>query len=129
MKRLLVNRGGMAKFLRQRKFFLFLPALVLPSIGVLFYLLGGGSNTLKAEGVNSNKGLNTSLPSANIKKENSWNKLQYYQQADQDSLKRTESIKNENSETFTSTAKPSKIDSNNQLVTGLKSDPPNSYSI
>src|SRR4051812_8471058 len=106
MKRLAANRGSKSKFLRQRKLLLFLPVLVMPSIGVLFYVLGGGSNKVKAEGMNTNKGLNTSLPSANIKNENSWNKLQYYEQADQDSLKRNETIKNEISETSTSISKP-----------------------
>lgn len=90
------NKAHSAKFLRQRKFLLFLPVLVMPSVTVIFYLFGGGSsNTAKAEGTVSGKGLNTSLPNANLKKDNSWNKLQYYEQADKDSVKRKELLKND----------------------------------
>lgn len=92
-----------AKYLRQRKFFLFLPVLVMPSITILFYLLGGGANAAKAEERSSNKGLNTSLPNANIKKD-SWSKLQYYEQADRDSVKRNEQVRNESSYAFNNAA-------------------------
>ncbi|WP_018615883.1 conjugative transposon protein TraM [Segetibacter koreensis] len=106
MKRLAISPANKAKFLRQRRFFLFLPVLVLPSVCVLFYLLGGGSNTVKAEEKNSTKGLNTSLPNANIKKD-SWSKMQYYEQADQDSIKRDERIRNENAYSSNSALQPS----------------------
>lgn len=95
MKRSNSSKPHSAKFMRQRKFFLFLPVMVIPSVTVLFYLLGGGTaNNVHAESVSS-RGLNTSLPNANIKKDIAWNKLQYYEQADKDSLKKNELIRND----------------------------------
>src|SRR3954452_14469932 len=95
MNRLQTNKKHSGKFLRQRKFFLFLPLIVTPSLAILFYLLGGGrANSAEASTV-ARKGLITSLPAANTSKDNSWNKMQYYEQADKDSAKRHELIKND----------------------------------
>src|SRR4051794_1483694 len=90
------NKTHSARFLRQRNFLLFLPLLVLPSVTVIFYLLGGGTSATASTETTTNKsGLNTSLPSASSKGEENWNKMQYYEKAEKDSVKRTELLKSD----------------------------------
>lgn len=83
------------KMLRQRKFFMVLPALVLPFLTLMFWSLGGG----KIDEVNAQTmeqtGFNLNLPDANLKEDNTLNKMDYYNQAQLDSLKLKELIKND----------------------------------
>jgi len=75
------------KFLKQRRFYMILPLLVLPFLVMIFWALGGGQTTpVSAKEFHS--GLNLSLPDAHFPKENeAWNKLNYYEQAEKDSIK------------------------------------------
>lgn len=75
------------KFLRQRKFLMVLPLLVLPFTTMIFWSLGGGkTGAAEAQTVIANKGLNTKLPDAHISENKGADKLSFYQQADKDSL-------------------------------------------
>lgn len=83
------------KFLRQRKFLMVLPLLVLPFITMIFWSLGGGKgNAVQAATVGS-KGLNTKLPDAHISEDKATDKLSFYQQADKDSVLRKQQIQND----------------------------------
>jgi hypothetical protein len=80
------------KMLRQRKFLLGLPILVLPFITLLFWSLGGGKgNEAKAE---TPKGFNSHLPEAVLQK-GDLNKLSYYAQAKVDSQKKLQEIQSD----------------------------------
>ena len=74
------------KFLRQRKFLMVLPILVLPFLTLLFWLLGGGTIN-QATARQPQNGLNMQLPSANLKDDKPLDKLSYYEKATSDSLK------------------------------------------
>lgn len=84
-----------ARFLRQRKMMLVLPVLVLPFVTMAFWALGGGqgdgSNNISA----NNSGLNLQLPNANLKDDKNADKLSFYNEADADSLKRQELLRND----------------------------------
>lgn len=69
--------------LRRRKALLIFPLLVLPFITLAFWALGGGGgNQSKVQEV---EGLNMSLPQANNKTKEGWDKLRFYEAADSDS--------------------------------------------
>ncbi|MFT3947164.1 MAG: hypothetical protein QM763_09345 [Agriterribacter sp.] len=77
-----------AKSLRQRKFLLFLPVLILPFLTLLLWTLGiVGEVKAGQEKINSFSGLNLNLPSAAPAKDSAWNKMKYYEQAERDSAK------------------------------------------
>lgn len=79
---------------KQRKFFLVLPALVLPFITCLLWAIGIiGESDAKASGLKG--GLNMKLPDAHLTDNNSWNKLSFYEQAEKDSAKYREALKND----------------------------------
>lgn len=81
------------KMIRQRKFLLVLPLLVLPFATMIFWALGGG----KAENVmaQTNKGFNINLPDANLRDEKPMDKMSYYDQAQLDSARFLELEKND----------------------------------
>ena len=81
-------------FLRKRKMLLVLPALVLPFITLAFWALGGGSVNQSQKPVTS-AGLNLQLPKAHLKDDKSENKLSFYEQADEDSIKLGKEINND----------------------------------
>ena len=82
------------KFLRQRKFFMAMPLLVLPFMTLMFWVLGGGK--VEHTGTqNTKKGFNMELPGANLKDEKPLDKLSYYEKASSDSLKLEQQIKND----------------------------------
>jgi len=76
---------------RKMRFMIVLPMLVIPFMTVGFVLLGGGS--VKDSVVAKVGGLNTKLPDAQIAKDSSKDKLTFYQQADEDLLKRNEQLR------------------------------------
>lgn len=82
------------KFLRQRKFFLVLPLLVLPFMTLLFWSLGTGK-TDNASAQDIKKGFNMQLPGANFKDDKPLDKLSYYEKAASDSLKLQQLLKND----------------------------------
>lgn len=81
------------EFLRQRKFYTYLPLLVLPFITLMFWALVAR----KAKGNNQpdqqeHTGLMMSLPEAFFKEDKELNKLSYYHKADADSARLRELI-------------------------------------
>lgn len=75
------------KMMRQRKFMLMLPLLVLPFLTLMFWALGGGKiQTAQAQAL-VKPGFNLNLPDANLKDDKPMDKMSYYNQAVQDSTK------------------------------------------
>ncbi len=82
-----------AKFLRQRKFMMVLPLLVLPFLTMVFWALGGGTGSQTV--AQKKTGLNLQLPDAQLKDEKQLDKLSFYKEADADSIKREELLRND----------------------------------
>lgn len=82
-----------AQFMRKRKFYLVLPLLALPFITLAFWAMGGGKGN--GENIKTSAGLNLQLPDANLKDEKNFDKLSFYKQADQDSLRNEEALRND----------------------------------
>lgn len=83
------------KMIRQRKFLLALPLLALPFMTMMFWALGGGK-VEKVEGqAVAKKGFNINLPDANLKDDKPMDKMSYYNQAQLDSIKFLELVKND----------------------------------
>lgn len=75
------------QFLRQRKFLLALPLLIVPFLSMFFWALGGGKgDATKTSTTGTAKGLNTRLPDAHIAEDKGIDKMSIYQQADKDSV-------------------------------------------
>src|SRR5450432_1881524 len=92
----MVHPNHSIKFLRQRKFLIVLPLLVIPFITTAFWALGGGKRTSAPPGQsNLSKGLNLQLPNANLKEDKSLDKMAYYEKAESDSAKIRDLIKND----------------------------------
>jgi conjugative transposon TraM protein len=83
------------KFLRQRKMMLVLPVLIIPFVTMGFWALGGGQGQTKNNLADTNKGLNLQLPDPNLKDDKNADKLSFYNEADADSLKRDELLRND----------------------------------
>lgn len=83
------------KEIRQRKFLLVLPLLALPFMTMIFWALGGG----KVENVEAQaavrKGFNIHLPDANLSDDKPMDKMSYYNQAQLDSIKFLELVKDD----------------------------------
>ncbi len=78
---------------KQRSFLLVLPLIILLFVTFLLWSMGWvGGNEAKAAPI---RGLNMQLPDAKLNDNKSWNKLSFYEQADKDSLKYKEAIKND----------------------------------
>lgn len=75
--------------LRQRRFYMVLPLLVLPFMTMAFWAMGGGQGN-QEEIAQTKAGLNLQLPDANLKAQEDSTKLSFYNQADKDALKRLE---------------------------------------
>jgi conjugative transposon TraM protein len=71
---------------RKRKMLLVLPLLTIPFITLAFWALGGGKHNSDLSDNQSEQGLNLNLPNADLKDE-SLDKLSFYNKAKQDSLK------------------------------------------
>ncbi|MDN5287455.1 MAG: conjugative transposon TraM protein [Mucilaginibacter sp.] len=78
---------------RQRKFFLVLPAIVLPFTTLLFLSLGGGTVDIANAGVHPGKGLNSQLPNARLKDDRGLTKMSYYDQVASDSARIRQQLK------------------------------------
>lgn len=115
-----MEQNKSARFLRQRKFLLVLPALVIPFMTMAFWALGGGRNAENNEETKTSGGLNMELPGANLKDDNAVDKLGYYEKAATDSARLEELIRNDpylNKQLMTDTL-PVQDKSNNLLATG-----------
>jgi len=81
------------KRIGKRKILLLLPAVILPSLAFGFSLLGGGQGNNQSGRQNVKNGINQHLPDAEFKKDQPRDKIDYYDQAEKDSLsKGTNSI-------------------------------------
>jgi hypothetical protein len=93
-KNVVMEYGGgqmSEQFRRKRKMMLIMPLIVAPMLCLGFHGLGGGKGEAKHAGVVSEKGLNMSLPEARFDpKKKLLNKLGFYTQAEQDSVKMME---------------------------------------
>lgn len=79
---------------KQRQFLLVIPLIVLPFFTFLLWSLGViGAGEAKASATTI--GLNMHLPDAKLKENKSWNKLSFYEQAEKDSARYREAIKND----------------------------------
>ncbi|HET7117755.1 MAG TPA: conjugative transposon protein TraM [Hanamia sp.] len=84
-----------SKEIRQRKFLLVMPLLVLPFLTMIFWALGGGKiEKVEAQGA-VKKGFNINLPDANLKDNKPMDKMSYYNKAQADSAKFLELVKND----------------------------------
>ena len=87
------KKNQTAKHLRQRKFFMILPLLIMPFLTLMFWALGGGKgNDVNAQ-TNLSAGINLKLPDAKLKDDKHLDKLSFYQQAALDSAKAKEAEK------------------------------------
>ncbi|MDO6433051.1 conjugative transposon protein TraM [Flavitalea sp. BT771] len=81
------------EFLRKRKAFMIMPIFGLLFLALAFISMGGGTSTGDKQ-QSASQGFNTELPGARFdKKKPASNKLEFYKQADQDSLKRKEFLR------------------------------------
>lgn len=81
---------------RKRNFLLVIPILVYPFLTFLLWSIGLLKNPAAANPtVTASKGFNMQLPDAKTNENKDWNKLDYYDQADKDSLKRKEIMLND----------------------------------
>lgn len=90
------NKSGMNREVlrRTRKVMLLLPVVLIPLLCIGFYALGGGQGDKKNNGVQLTKGLNMSLPEAKFDtKKKGLNKLGFYKQSEQDSIRLREKRK------------------------------------
>lgn len=72
----------------KRKVLLLLPLLVIPTLAGAFHFFGGGQGNADQSLQNANTGINTSLPEATFNKDQPKDKLEFYDQAERDSLTR-----------------------------------------
>lgn len=81
-------------FLKERKMMLVLPLLVVPFTTFGFWTLGGGSGPGTEKKIEV-QGINTELPAAANASDSTFDKMAFYKKAEQDSLERQRSIKND----------------------------------
>jgi conjugative transposon TraM protein len=85
-----------AKKMKQRKFLLILPLLVIPFLTMGFWALGGGQgSTTGNEVAKSAAGLNLNLPKANIQEEKDPSKMSFYEKARKEEERSLEAIKSD----------------------------------
>ena len=81
------------KQLRDRRFWLFIPVLIVPIVTIFFWLMGGGTEFISAG--QKKKGLNTQLPNARAPQDSVADKISFYTAAANDSAKRREQLRND----------------------------------
>ncbi|SDF14452.1 Bacteroides conjugative transposon TraM protein [Mucilaginibacter pineti] len=83
-----------AAYLSQRRFLFVVPLIILPFVLLGFKLLGGGNGTQTQNTVKV-KGINTTLPSAMNEADTTMDKMAFYDQSRQDSLKKAGSYQDD----------------------------------
>jgi conjugative transposon TraM protein len=73
------------EFLRERKFLMMVPLLILPFLTMAFWALGGGKKDNNSFEATSVKGLNATLPQAQFKDRKEQDKMEVYQNEKSDS--------------------------------------------
>jgi conjugative transposon TraM protein len=84
------------EFLKERKFLMIVPLLILPFLTMGFWALGGGKQGSASFDTSPTKGLNTTLPQAQFKDQKAENKMGIYQDAKRDSAGSENSGVNQN---------------------------------
>jgi hypothetical protein len=74
------------EFLRERKFLVKLPILIIPFLTMAFVALGGGKASTSTFGTSGVQGLNATLPQAKFKDQKGQNKMDVYQTMKMDSV-------------------------------------------
>jgi conjugative transposon TraM protein len=82
-------------FLRKRKMMLVFPLLVTPFLTMAFWAMGGGKGSANKIEHTRQQGLNLQLPNANLKDDKMADKMSFYDQADKDSIKLAEEMRND----------------------------------
>jgi len=83
-----IKGAGSELLRRKRKMMLLIPVVIVPLLTIGFYALGGGREGKGSKGIVLTKGLNMSLPEAKFDaKKKGLNKMGFYKQWDQDSIK------------------------------------------
>jgi hypothetical protein len=90
MKSVVVSQAA----LRKRRLMLVLPLLVIPFLTMAFWALGGGKAGQAASSAQE-PGLNLDLPEAGSRNDDPASKLSFYEEADRDSLKLEELMRND----------------------------------
>lgn len=72
--------------MRQQRFLVMLPALLVPFLTLVFVALGGGKNGNAVSSAGSGGGIDMNLPQAYLKDRPVGSKMSYYRQAEKDSL-------------------------------------------
>nr|WP_315200690.1 conjugative transposon protein TraM [uncultured Flavobacterium sp.] len=104
--------------LKLRKMLLILPVLTLPFITLLFWSLGGGKMKVVSIEPEEKRGFNSDLPDPKFKVDSNLDKMSYYDQAAQDSMKLQEQIRkdpNYSAEEFFSDPESTENDSSAKL--------------
>lgn len=83
------------RMLRQRQFYMVLPVLTLPFITLIFWAFGGGKVQQSSAQSSLQTGLLLDLPYATLKDDHALTKLDFYNQAQADSAKLRELMKND----------------------------------
>jgi conjugative transposon TraM protein len=89
------TKNPSVKYLRRQKLLLLLPLLIIPFIAILFVAGGGGIASSAKQVTPTDGNVNTSLPNAHFKKGKEKDKLGLYDEANKDSVKYREAIKND----------------------------------
>lgn len=87
------QKNHSTKYLRQRKFLVALPLLMLPFVTLMFWAFGGGKGNNVSAQTTMQHGLNLKLPDAKLKNDKALNKLSFYEKAALDSAKTKEAEK------------------------------------
>lgn len=74
-------------FLKERKFLMVLPLLILPFLTMAFWALGGGKQNSLAFETSQSQGLNATLPQAQLDNQQDQDKMNIYQSAKTDSAR------------------------------------------
>jgi conjugative transposon TraM protein len=74
-----------SEFLKERKFMMVIPLLILPFLTMGFWALGGGKQSGAFNAMAATQGLNATLPQAQFKDQKSQDKMDVYQNAKTDS--------------------------------------------
>jgi conjugative transposon TraM protein len=74
-------------FLKERKFLMVLPLLILPFLTMAFWALGGGKHNSLAFETSQSQGLNATLPQAQLDNQQDQDKMNIYQSAKTDSAR------------------------------------------
>lgn len=119
------------EFLRERKFMMIIPLLILPFLTMAFWALGGGKRNNNTYSAKSASGLNTTLPQAQFKNQPSQDKMDVYQAAKTDSLNSSNTGVSESFLNAMGLAAPKTngVDSASEMATTNLSMPPSSAEI